>query len=274
MNVLLIGRNSFIGHHLKYYLSKKLKIKIKDYKEVINKKVNFFNQFSYIINCTSNKTYVEKRYLPKNDFDYQIAKKINNSKTSLVFLSSRKIYFPKANISETSIIKPKCNYSKNKFITERRLKKILKNRVLILRISNLIGYRKFKNKRKLHRTFIDVFFENINKGLILDNKNIYKDFISIKKFCEIVKKLLLKNVTGTYNISIGKRVYLKKMTSWLNFYNSQSYKIIENFETKNNRESFYLNNKKLMKTINVKNSLSELKNECMKISKSYFNKNA
>ena len=48
---------------------------------------------------------------------------------------------------------------------------------------------------------------------------------------------------------------------------------IENFEEKNNKDSFYLNNKKLMKIIKIKNSLSELKNECMKISKFYFNKN-
>ena len=61
MKVLLIGRNSFITHSLKYYLNKKLKIKIKDYKEIINKKVKFFNEFNYIINCASNKSYVEKK---------------------------------------------------------------------------------------------------------------------------------------------------------------------------------------------------------------------
>ena len=88
-----------------------------------------------------------------------------------------------------------------------------------------------------------------------------------------MKKLLLKNTTGIFNISIGRKVYLRDITFWLNFYNPKTVKLIENFEEKNNKDSFYLNNKKLMKIIKIKNSLSELKNECMKISKFYFNKN-
>ena len=41
--------------------------------------------------------------------------------------------------------------------------------------------------KKIHNTFIDIFFNNINKGFIFDNKKDFKDFISIDKFCEIIK---------------------------------------------------------------------------------------
>ena len=37
-----------------------------------------------------------------------------------------------------------------------------------------------------------------------------------------------------------------------------------------NRESFYLNNSKLISSINIKISLIDLKNECLKISKELF----
>jgi len=42
--------------------------------------------------------------------------------------------------------------------------------------------------------------------------------------------------------------------------------------TKNsfNNDSFTLNNNKLMKKIKIKNNILELKNECLRISKSFF----
>ena len=65
--------------------------------------------------------------------------------------------------------------------------------------------------------FIDIFFENIKKGLIFKNKNSYKDFISTDKFCEIVEKLIISNTYGIYNVSLGKKIYLRKIVAWLNF---------------------------------------------------------
>ena len=52
---------------------------------------------------------------------------------------------------------------KNKYITERKILNTLKNRALILRISNIIGLDENKRNRKLHKTFIDVFIKNIKK---------------------------------------------------------------------------------------------------------------
>ena len=271
-NILIVGKKSFIGSALNNFLSKSNKVHLKDYSEIIDKKKNYFINYHYIINCTSNKNYVYKGYKLKNDFDYQIAKKIINLNIIQIFLSSRKIYLPKNNIKENGNIKPSCNYSKNKLTTEKKLIKLLKKNVLILRISNLIGIQKKNSKRKLHKTFIDIFFQNIKKGYILKNNNIYKDFISTKKFGEILQNLIKKKATGIYNVSIGQKVYLKDIVNWLNTHNQNkvNYKYAEKGKT--NSDCFYLNNQKLMKLIKIKNSLSELKNECKKISKSYFNK--
>ena len=101
-----------------------------------------------------------------------------------------------------------------------------------------------KNKKKLHKTFLDFFFENITKGYIYDNKDNYKDFISINKFCEIVKKLINVNAVGIFNISLGKRVYLNKIVKWLNKYNPYQNKLLK-LPNDYNGECFYLNNSKL-----------------------------
>ena len=146
------------------------------------------------------------------------------------------------NIKENSNLNPKCNYSKNKLITEKLLQDILKNKVLILRLSNLVDFRKNKNYRIRHKIFIDYFFENIKKNKIYNNNKVYKDFLSINQFCQIIYKLISMDITGIYNVSIGKKIYLNKLISWLNFYNKKKISVIN--PPKNiNIDSFYLNNK-------------------------------
>ena len=67
----------------------------------------------------------------------------------------------------------------------------------------------------------DVFFQNVKKGYVLDNKNDYKDFISIEKFCEIMRNIIKKNLRGTFNVSIGRKIFLNDIVNWLNKYNSK-----------------------------------------------------
>ena len=81
--------------------------------------------------------------------------------------------------------------------------------------------------------------------------------------------LIKKNLKGTYNVSIGKKVYLNQIIAWLNKYNKKKLKIIKHKSSKD--ESFYLNNKKLMSKIKIKNNLFELKKDCLSLSKKLFN---
>ena len=124
--IIIIGKKSLLGSSLNKHLNKKNFILNLDYKKFIQKKINFINNFNYIINCTSNQNYIHNRYQKKNDFDLIIANKIKNIDIKMVMLSSRKVYNVGVNLKETSILKPECNYSKNKLRTEKALIKILK----------------------------------------------------------------------------------------------------------------------------------------------------
>ena len=179
--ILIIGQNGLIGKNLfNYFKSRKINIYRISFESFLKK--NFLNSFDIIINCTSNQKFVKNKYANKNDNDFIIAKKIINLKTKLIMLSTRKIFKPKFNIKELDKKEPNCNYSINKVISEASVNKILGARVLILRICNIISMPN-KNKRKLHNTFSDIFFEMAKKGYIYNNnKKIYKDFISINKF--------------------------------------------------------------------------------------------
>ena len=267
--ILIIGQQGRIGSNLfKYFKTKKIKVYSLSFESFLKNQNKNINKYDIIINCTSNQKFIENQYQIRNDNDLIIANKIIYSKTKLVMLSTRKIYKAKFNIRELDKIKPNCNYSKNKLISEISVEKILANRVLILRISNIIGPPN-KNKRKLHTTFSDTFFEMAKRGFIYKNKKTYKDFISIKKFNQIVFVLLKKNSFGLFNVSLGKKIYINQLITWLNFYNSKKIKII-NPKNSFNNDSFTLNNKKLMHKIKIKNDVIELKNECLRISKSFF----
>ena len=267
--ILIIGQKGLIGSNLfKYFKTKKTKVYSLSFESFIKNQNKNINKFDTIINCTSNKKFIENQYKIRHDNDLIIAKKIIHSNTKLVMLSTRKIYKAKFNIKELDKNKPNCNYSKNKLISEISVGKILVNRVLILRISNIISPPNY-NKRKLHKTFSDIFFEMAKKGFIYRNSKTYKDFISIKKFNQIALELIKKNSFGLFNVSLGKKIYINQLITWLNFYNSKKIKII-NPKNSFNNDSFTLNNKKLMHKIKIKNNVVELKNECLKISKSFF----
>ena len=265
--ILIIGQNGLIGKNLfNYFKSKKINIYRICFKSFL--KNNNINNFDIIINCTSNHKFVKNKYANKNDNDLIIAKKIINLKTKLIMLSTRKIYKAKFNIKESDKKEPNCNYSKNKLISEVSVKKILRSRVLILRICNIINFPN-KHKRKLHNTFSDIFFDMAKKGFVYNNKKIFKDFISITTFNQIVYELIKKDSFGIFNISLGKKIYINQLIAWLNFYNTKKIKVI-NPKNSFNNDSFTLNNNKLMKKIKIKNNVLELKNECLRMSKIFF----
>lgn len=269
--ILIIGKNSFISLNLVSDLKKTFFIKAINFEDFFQLRKNYLLKFNYIINCSINKNYIYKKYQLKNDIDLKIAKKIMNLDINYIFLSTRKIYKIGNNLRETSKLQPKCYYSKNKLITEKKILKLLFNKVLILRISNLIGLDNKNGKRKIHSTFVKYFFENIKKGIIYENNDNYKDFLSTNQFSKIIEILIKKCSLGIFNVSIGKKVFLKEVIKWLNYYNKKEYtitKLPKNFDI----ENFYLNNSKLLNETKLKINLTNLEKDCKRISKIFFKK--
>ena len=262
--ILIIGKRGFIGKHLSNYLKRFYFVSHKSFKN-LNKYKFDVDKFDYVINTSINSKYIKEKYKENYDNDLKISKFIKKKNTKYIFLSTRKVYQSRANIKENSNLMPKSNYAKNKLKTEKKLITSLNNNLIILRISNVIGDK--SKVKKIHNTFIDIFFQNIKKGFIFENGKDFKDFISIEKFCEIVKSIINKDLRGIFNVSIGKKIYLNEIINWLNRYNKKNVKI----KYKKIREDcFFLNNKKLMSKIKVNNSKSELKKYCLKISKKRF----
>ena len=264
--ILIFGKNSFIGSNLYTFLKNKHFVKIMSFN---SKSLRNLNKFDYVINCSINKNYINKIYSENYDFDYKIVNKLKQN-TDFIFFSSRKIYKPKANIFEGSKIRCLNNYEKNKFITEKKILKIKGDRSIILRVSNVIGFKKY-NPRRIHHTYLDFLITKIKKGEIVLNQNEYKDFLDISTFSRIIDCIIKKKVFGIFNISIGKKIYLRELNNWLlsSIKNRKKFKIIKIKDDKK-KQSFYLNNSKIKKKINININISKLKKECIMLSKKIF----
>lgn len=268
IKILIVGKNSFIGKNIYQKLRKKLYIVCLSFENVKKKKQTFFKNFKFIINCSIKSNYILKKYKKSNDIDLFLAKKIQYNNCRYIFLSTRKVYKSKLNITEESKTEPIDQYGKNKLISEKKLSKILSDRLLVLRISNIIGA-KSHNKRKMHTTFLDYFYKHIINNEIIFFKKTYKDFLSINQFTDILFLLIKKNAQGIFNVSLGRKVYLKNIVKWLNFYNKNKINRI-NVNKDMNLDSFTLNNMKLKKIINYKILINDLKKDCLSISRKFF----
>ena len=112
----------------------------------------------------------------------------------------------------------------------------------------------------------------IKKGELILNKNELKDFFNFFTFSKIIDLIIKKKAFGTFNISMGKKVYLSELNNWLlnSFKNKRSLRIIK-LENDKKNQSFYLNNSKLKKKIGLNTNITQLKKECIKLSKKLFN---
>ena len=268
-NLIIIGKRSFIGSNIFNNLKKKKKILILNFKDFMKLPNRVISNYDYVCNCSVSKNNVKNDYRKDLDFDFKIAEKIEKINTTFIFLSSRKVYKPKQNIRETSKLQPIDKDSQNKIISEKLLKKKLKSRLLILRISNVIGLKKNKNYRQIHKTFFDNYLNYVRLKKEIRFYNQFKDFITIEQLSKIFFLILKNKLHGTYNVSIGQKIYLKEILSWLNKNNKHKKKFIYTKKKGNqlDKYSFSLNNSKLSNVINYKPKKVELKKFCLKLSR-------
>ena len=262
VKILIIGKKSFIGSHLKKYLSRYFVVNNYSFEQIIKKKKSLLQTYSHVINTSIHKNYINNKYNQKFDLDIKFINNFKNCNFRYLFLNTRKIYFQKENISERSKILPIDNYGRNKYFTETLLKKKLADNLISLRISNVIGKKIFKNKRNNHKLFFDKFLEYKKNNKKISNNDNFKDFITIEQFCAIVKKIINSKIYGTYNVSLSKKVYISEIVSWID---KRFLKNIKFYKADSN--SFTLSNKKIKKRIKINLSKRQLMLFCKRLVK-------
>jgi dTDP-4-dehydrorhamnose reductase len=244
--IILIGYKSFIQTHLRNHLSPKYNVKNIRF-ENINHKV--LEDCSMVINCSNTKSFFEKKYSKKNDRNFILSNLLKKKNVKFILLSTRQVYFPKFNITEKSKLAPINVYAKNCLNSEKFCKEKLRNNLLVLRLSNVVGVEDGKKKKP---SFMSLIIKGLKKNQIIidDNLNLYKDFIPIELLCLYIEKLIEKNVFGMINVGIGKSILVKDFLT--NILGKRQVKLVFKKNNKFSDRSYSFNIKKLQNLTGIK----------------------
>jgi nucleoside-diphosphate-sugar epimerase len=230
--IIITGSSGFIGSALCGYFkrnkisclgisrkaAKETDIVVKNYNELIN----YNDGNTLLINLAGNNSFISKG-------EIDIISSLSESyKEKMIFISSAQVYGDdsKEPISESQKLSNMNDYSKSKISLE---KTILKNKGMVLRLSNIYGKGMADNN----------VFGHVNNQIIKNKKNInlrdttaIRDFLYIDDFCECMLKIISNGVRNLIlNIGTGKGTdiltIVKIMCKSLN-YNYSDKNIISN----------------------------------------------
>lgn len=261
--ILIIGNNSFLQKNLYFYLKKKkFYVQKITFQKFLNSKIP---ENCIIINCSISNKFFTKKYEEKIDRNLHIANKIKKLKTILIMISTRQVFKPKLNLNEKSQIRPVNIYGKNMIISERKCKKIISKKLMILRTSNVIGF----EKRKFRQSMMSLLLLGFKKRKIVmdSNSHFYKDILPVSLFCEYICRLILKNFKGTINLGSGVKLRLLDIYYLIEKQIKFRPKLIFHKKIDNNDNSYSYNIQKLKKITNLKINSKKLKCEIYQIAK-------
>ena len=299
--ILITGSAGYIGSHLSYYFEKKhieyigIDNLIFSYKSNVkhNKKHYFLDiadqnkikkiiikfNIKTVIHCAASSYVLEVEKNKKKSYLNNVVKTkkfietcCKNKIENFIFLSSSNVYQEKnkdISLTEISTKIPKNYYGKNKLEIENFLKKKGFDKILILRLFNIIGlfnfnFKPYKFKKKNYQRLIFKLIQNRKKDkfteinyFINEGKKNFpsRDFVDILDLVRIIEKILnkLKQTRKFYkifNVASNKSVQIDEIINFFKKKYNNKLKLKYNKIPK--KELFFTkgSNNKLKKFIN------------------------
>ena len=135
---------------------------------------------------------------------YNISKAAKNVNAKMIYLGTTSIYKPtKELITESSEIRPMTIYNFTKYLGELTARHVLKDNVLILRLSHVYG-----PSWKDHSSIISNIICNVKKGyptIVLCDKKSVKSYLFIEDAVKAIETAMIKflsgKIRGVFNVS-------------------------------------------------------------------------
>lgn len=263
--ILCIGRSSFLSQSWRNGTQFHDDVSVIGYDEFLLDAVNI-HDYQVVINFSLHPQYMISDYQAEFDTDLQIAKKIKsvNAWPFYVMLSSRKVYgesLEETPFSETSPCLPIDNYGCNKLRTEEALASILKERVSVLRLSNVFGYERIPSRKR----FMNILLSSLEeRGSIVFDASLEtkKDFLPIPFFVQFLDGIISKRANGIFNIGAGMSISLKDISSWVvdgfgaGFISTSSDK---------KKDGFSFDIQKILKHVDIQVKVEDIKHYCISL---------
>jgi nucleoside-diphosphate-sugar epimerase len=191
--VLVIGKNSFIGKHLKKY----------DRISYYDIDLVDFSEYTVVINCALNPLYKTNTYAECIDVDLKIGRLACGAGCHFIMMSTSKVYGSNLELkfyNEFDTTLPDDNYGKNKLITEVKLLSNYPNKLTVLRGSNIFGFEYGRN------SFMGYCMSQlVNEGVIklTMSPDVKRDFLFVEDAARIIENVCMVKPKGVYNLSSG-----------------------------------------------------------------------
>jgi len=238
MKVLVTGGSGFIGARLiNFLLKNKINVKgasrsRKKFNDIINwNSTNSLRSLcenvDIVVNCAGydvHKSKNKKKTFKVNSLNpYNLYKEANKNDVKLfIYISTFHVYKKtgRKTINEKSPTENKNLYTQSKLDGEKKLIhfKGKKTKLLVLRPCNLFGAPLLKNKNcwKLLVNLVVKKLISKNKVKILSKENSFRNYSSMKSFCEFILKIirrpfLIKKYVNIMNYNSDKNMNIKEI---------------------------------------------------------------
>lgn len=250
MNVLVIGHNSFIAHHLKQNPI------AKDWDYISYSDFENAPEWNKIPSCVINLALdsVVRQGL-YSDLDFRIGQKAQVIGAHFIALSSRAVYGTsnKFNVfSEESPFLEQCTpYGHAKRQIEVKLLSLLDNKkLIILRPSNIFGF-EYQADQPRQSFFGQMLFNLKHHGEINFNMSpaTHRDFLPVENFVDIIVEIALNPTAGIFNVGSGIGTPCGDIAGWvMQGYCAGALKVEKGAKTV---DGFIVNSEKLLNTYPV-----------------------
>lgn len=258
MTFVVVGKNSFIAHHLKevvdgsdwVFLSHKQALENDDW----------CDNADVVINCAFSSTLYTQAYTQEEDVDLKLANKIKD-KTHYIMISSRAVYGDAENLQEESTPHPSNNYGQSKLFIEKSLTDLLgEDRLTILRCSNVFGV-KSGDHTFIGQVLLDL--KEHKKIVFHMSKDTKKDFVPVVEVCCVIKEMAQRKLAGIFNVGFGVSTKCGDIAEWLICgYGQGSLEVCDDAV----KGQFFMDTSKINKELNLDKLSSDLiEQECMKL---------
>ena len=213
--VLLVGRNGFIARAILAAAGEKQVCAV-SHGEL--ERPDLLDQVDCVIGCARHPAVHGPDYDPeRHDPDVRLARRIGDRPLRYLMLGSRKVYTPGSRpLDEAAPLGPVDAYGRNKLAAERRLRDLLGERLVVLRLANVFGFELEPDRR----TFLAMLLRSLAaEGQIRFDMSpfVERDFLPAERAGEMVLRLTDPAIEPPPVLNVGSGIGLPcgRLALWI-----------------------------------------------------------